>query len=118
MVLAVCRRALGDLHAAEDAFQATFLVLVKKAASVHPPEAVGGWLYGVARKAALEALAGGRRKCEKLVPEIPDRPAPDSAARTEPDTRAILDEEVAALPGILRASVVLCELGGVCRKEA
>src|SRR5271165_850145 len=62
MVLAVCRRVLGHAHDAEDAFQATFLTLARKATSVARREAVGGWLYRVAYRAALEAKAMNDRR--------------------------------------------------------
>ena len=116
-VYAVCRRVLDRHDAAEDAFQATFLVLARKAGTVHPRSAVGGFLYGVARKAALEALAVCRRRKELLVGRAPDEPAP---ARSPPDADvlALLDEEVANLSEPLRAAVVLCELDGVGRADA
>jgi RNA polymerase sigma factor (sigma-70 family) len=61
MVLNVCRRILGDHHAAEDALQATFLVLARKARSLKNPEQLANWLYGVARRVALDSRARGRR---------------------------------------------------------
>src|SRR5690348_15855505 len=64
MVLGVCRRHLGDLHAAEDAFQATFLLLVRKARSLRRPDRLGPWLYGVARRTAAKARALASRRRE------------------------------------------------------
>ena len=78
MVLGVCRRVVGHAQDAEDAFQATFLVLVRKATSVVPREAVGNWLYGVAYRTALEARSRSARlrSREMLVLEMPHPSAP------------------------------------------
>ena len=73
-VFAVCRRLLGQHQLAEDAYQATFVVLAKKAHTIQPRSAVGGFLYGVARKAALEAYAVSRRRKETLVETVPRFP--------------------------------------------
>src|SRR5262245_58659820 len=116
-VYAVCRRVLGRHHLAEDAYQATFLVLARKAHRVHPRSAVGGFLYGVARKAALEAYALSRRRKETLVAHVPDVSVNDRP-RSDPDALAALDEEIANLSDALRAAVVLCELDGAGRAEA
>jgi RNA polymerase sigma factor (sigma-70 family) len=119
MVLGVCRRVSGDAHLADDAFQAAFLVLARRADDVRPREAVRGWLYGVAVRTAREArsVSARRRRREALVPTLPERPieVPDAP---DADALRILDEEVAALPEHLRAAVALCELDGLGRKEA
>jgi RNA polymerase sigma factor (sigma-70 family) len=115
-VFGVCRRALGDHHLAEDAFQAAFVVLARKAHTIRPPGAVGGWLYGVARRAALEAAAVRRRKHREMLPgTLPERPAEAS----EPDdSAALVDAAIADLPEALRTAVILCEIEGVSRAEA
>jgi RNA polymerase sigma factor (sigma-70 family) len=114
MVLGVCRRVLGNEHDAEDAFQATFLVLARKAASVRPRGQLANWLYGVAFRTALEARrAAARRRAReaKAVPRVEKNDSPD-------DLRDVLDEELARLPDQYREVVVLCELQGLGRKEA
>src|SRR5439155_5778548 len=119
MVLGVCRRVTADAHLAEDAFQAAFLVLARRAADVRPREAVRGWLYGVAARVAQKARVMSARRRAR---EVPAAVLPDSSApvRGEPDADAlrVLDEEVAGLPEHLRAAVVLCELDGLGRKDA
>jgi RNA polymerase sigma factor (sigma-70 family) len=113
MVLGVCRRLVGDDHAAEDTFQAVFLVLARRAAAVRPREQLGNWLYGVAFRTALKARAGlaRRRAREKQVPAMPHPAAPPPPDLWH-DLQAILDEELARLPDKLRAPVVLCDLEG------
>ena len=114
MVWGVCRRLLGH-HDAEDAFQATFIVLVRKAASVKPREMVGNWLYGVARQAALQVRTAARRRAREVqVAQIPDTEAPQDRWA---DVRPILDEELSRLPDHYRAVIVLCDLEGRSRKE-
>jgi RNA polymerase sigma factor (sigma-70 family) len=115
MVLGVCRRVLGHFQDAEDAFQATFLVLVRKAATIVPPEAVGPWLHGVAYRAAQKArqAAARRRARERLARPRPAQEFPDRDDRCDD-----LDREIARLPEVYRNAVVLCELQGLSRKEA
>src|SRR5262245_38960044 len=71
MVLGVCRRVLRDAHAAEDAFQATFLLLVRKARSLRQPDRLGPWLHGVAYRTALQARTRSLRRREEPVTDVP-----------------------------------------------
>jgi RNA polymerase sigma factor (sigma-70 family) len=117
LVLGVCRRVLGNFHDAEDAFQATFLVLAQKARSVLRRGAVGGWLYTVAYRAALEAKAVGRRRGEREK-QVMDMPEPAVAPPELQDWRPLLDRELNRLPAKYRDPIVLCDLGCCTRKEA
>jgi RNA polymerase sigma factor (sigma-70 family) len=117
MVWGVCHRLLANYQDAEDAFQATFLVLVRKAATVLPRERVGPWLYGVAYRTAQRgrvAAAKARRREQPFV-ELP-APAVAEADRWA-DLRPLLDQELTALPDRYRVVVVLCDLEGKTRTE-
>jgi RNA polymerase sigma factor (sigma-70 family) len=112
MVLGVCRRVICHSHDAEDAFQAAFLVLARRAAAVRPRERVGPWLYGVAYRTALKAraVAGRRRSHERQVTDMPEPEAdnPDPW----PELQPILDRELNGLPESYRLAIVLCDLEG------
>ena len=117
MVWSVCRRVLGNAHDADDAFQAAFLVLVHKAASIRPREAVGNWLYGVAYRTALEARSRLMRRRAKEQP-LQDVPQPESKSE-EPSEQLwpILDRELSRLADKYRLPIVLCDLEGRSRRE-
>lgn len=118
IVWGVCRRVLRNYHDAEDAFQATFLVFVRKAASIASPELLANWLYGVAHQTALKAKAttAKRRARERQVTDMPE------PTMTEPglwhDLQPLLDQELSRLPEKYRVAIVLCDLEGKTRKEA
>ncbi len=117
MVLGVCQRALGDAHAAEDAFQATFLVLALKARSVRKADSLGPWLHGVAARVARRALLSSRRRKETTLP------AEDLAGTSCPDPelvelRKVIDEELERLPEKYRRPLVLCYLEGQTQDQA
>jgi RNA polymerase sigma factor (sigma-70 family) len=117
MVLAVCRRVTGRPHDAEDAFQAAFLVLARRAAHVGRPELLANWLYGVAYRTALEARAARRRVEERVVPAATEPAAPEPPDDPA-ELRRVIDEELARLPDKYRTAVVLCELEGLPRATA
>jgi RNA polymerase sigma factor (sigma-70 family) len=115
MVRGVCRRILRNSHDIDDAFQAAFLVLVRKANGLAAREVVGDWLHGVAYRVALKARAADalRRVKER---QVPRREAAEADER--PEWLALLDQEVGRLPEKYRLPVVLCDLEGHTRKEA
>lgn len=116
MVMAVCRRLLRHAQDAEDCFQATFMVLARKAATVKS-DSVGSWLYAVAYRTALEARAvnARRRTHERQVQDMPDPEVPPAEAQ---DWRHWLDRELNRLPEKYRSPIVACDLEGRSRKEA
>ena len=118
MVWGVCRRILRNHHDAEDAFQATFLVLVRKAVSIRQREMMANWLYGVAHQTALKARAmiAKRRTREKQHTAMPEPQAPEKDTRS--NLQALLDQELSRLPDKYRVAIVLCDLEGKTRREA
>jgi RNA polymerase sigma factor (sigma-70 family) len=118
MVLGVCRRLLGHEQDAEDAFQATFLILSRKAGSIRRRGSLAGWLYAVACRTAMEARAMRSRLRRN---ETQLEPLPDIATLQMPDSsdlRATLDHELGRLPAKYREAIVLCDLEGRSRAEA
>jgi RNA polymerase sigma factor (sigma-70 family) len=118
MVLSVCSRVLRHAHDAEDAFQATFLVLARKAASIRKRDSLGSWLHGVAYRLAVKARdrASCRRRHESRAGE--SRPGEPRFADAWRELQAVLDEELRRLPEKYRAPLVLCYLQGQTHEEA
>lgn len=118
MVWGVCRRVLSNYHDAEDAFQATFLVLVRRAASIASRELLANWLYGVAHQTASKARATAARRTvrERQVTGMPEPAAAEQDLWD--DLRPLLDQELSRLPDGYRAVIVLCDLEGNTRSEA
>jgi RNA polymerase sigma factor (sigma-70 family) len=118
MVFGVCRRVLGDVHAAEDAFQATFLVLAQKASSLTRRSLVGNWLYGVAYRTAKRAkVDAARRLAHERQAPMPIRSDPLEEVVWR-DLRPVLDEVIHNLPAKYRRPFVLCYLEGRTNEEA
>jgi RNA polymerase sigma factor (sigma-70 family) len=118
MVRGVCRRVLSNDHDAEDAFQATFLVLARRARSIRKSESVGSWLYGVAYRisARVRADAARRQSLEVQARNMAENNPIDELTWRE--LRPVLDEELDRLPAKYRAPVVLCYLEGKTNTEA
>jgi RNA polymerase sigma factor (sigma-70 family) len=122
MVLGVCRRILRDDHHAEDAFQAAFLLLARKASSLSHPETLAAWLYGAAQRLARTAQRSNNRRRQrerKSVAVVPVsaavNPLDELSAR---DLLVVLDEEIACLPERYRLPLILCGLEGHSHEEA
>ncbi len=120
MVLGVCRHVLDDEHDVEDAFQATFLILVKKAKSIRDREVLGSWLHGVARRVAVRARADSRRRRsrEHIGLEQIDVPDHRDDAIESNEIRAILDSELDGLPKHFRTPLILCDIEGQTHEQA
>jgi RNA polymerase sigma factor (sigma-70 family) len=121
MVLGVCRRILRDERDVEDAFQATFLILVRRAGAIRDGRLLGRWLHGVAHRVAVRSHARAARRYTHERPVTGDFEAvghspPQIAGERE--LSAVLDEELARLPGALRSPMVLCYLEGLTHDEA
>jgi RNA polymerase sigma factor (sigma-70 family) len=120
MVLRTCRRVLGDAHEAEDAFQATFLILVRKAPTLKQPEALIGFLHVVACRVARKARTKSSVRCHHspLLDVLLDASNDPLACLSAREVLAVLDEEVARLPAAQQSVVLLCCLEGQTREEA
>jgi RNA polymerase sigma factor (sigma-70 family) len=118
LVLSVCHRVLQNRHDAEDAFQATFMVLARRAGGLDGSGSLGNWLYSVAYRTALKARSTlTRRRAQER--QAVDMPAPPSADDSEwEELRPLLDEELAHLPEKYRAPLVLCYLQGKSHQQA
>jgi len=121
MVLRVCRRVLRDAHAAEDAFQATFLVLARRARMLGERERLGNWLYGVALRTSRKArVAAARRSARDRVAAVRRSEAVADVTTDDPGDvlGRILHEEIGRLPGSYRSAVVACYLEGLTHAQA
>ncbi len=117
MVLATCRRLLGNRADADDAFQATFLVLARRVGAIQHPERLAPWLHSIAHRVSVRARSGAARRRQV------EGEGHDEAAVADPpddafELRAVLDEELARLPEKYRVPLVLCYLEGMTHDEA
>lgn len=120
LVLGVCRRVLGNTHDAEDAFQATFLVFARRAATIQSQGAVGSWLCGTAYRISLKARAveARRRSQERTVGNTKLKPNPKETEAAWKELKPVIDEELSRLPEKYRIPLVLCYLEGKTNEAA
>jgi RNA polymerase sigma factor (sigma-70 family) len=118
MVLHVCRRVLGHIHDAEDVFQATFLMLARKARSIRKRDAVGSWLHGVAHRLAVRVREQARRRQVHEQQAANLHHAEPALAAAWSEVQAVLDEELRCLPARYREVLVHCYLEGQTQEEA
>jgi RNA polymerase sigma factor (sigma-70 family) len=118
LVRGVCRRLLHDDHDAEDACQAVFLVLARKAASIRKRTSLASWLHGVAYRVAARLRDNGVQRRTQIGVPSPEPEAKPTADLSWREAQALLDEELQHLPERLRLPLVLCYLEGKTRDEA
>ena len=118
MVLSVCRRLLRDPHETEDAFQATFLVLVRKRSGIRIDESLGPWLYGVSVRVARRARTLASRRRWTPLDEAIAGPALERRSPSDAELRFTIDDLLTKLPPNYRAAIVLCYLEGLTHEEA
>jgi RNA polymerase sigma factor (sigma-70 family) len=126
LVFGVCQSLLRNRHDAEDAFQAAFLVLARKAGSIRQPDRLGPWLYGVAHRTArrLKEKNARRKSHEAEVAVSSDRAhrssgsSPHPSAPADHDAIEALHREIGRLPARYQTAVVLCDLQGLTHEEA
>jgi RNA polymerase sigma factor (sigma-70 family) len=118
MVLATCRAVLRNEHDVDDAFQATFLVLARKARTVRAGAALGGWLHRVAYRTAVQASAEARRRRRRETEATAMATFDATHTEPDPDLAAVVHEELDRLPDRQRLPVVLCDLEGLTYEQA
>jgi RNA polymerase sigma-70 factor (ECF subfamily) len=120
MVLAACRRVLSQEQDAEDALQATFIILARKASTLDRSQPLAAWLYTVAYQTALNARGSAAARRHRELHQAMNRPTsqPPDESHEQQELRRLLDEELHRLPEEYRTPVVLCYLDGQTNEEA
>jgi len=118
LVLRVCRHVLADGHLAEDAFQVTFLLLARRARSLHDPDALAGWLHRVARRVALRARAANERRRQREETRVADVEVVGADPLISDELGEIIHEEIDRLADVQRLPILLCALEGLSHEEA